>query len=71
MYKRDQVLGRKEILDVFETKNSRKDQITKQKRREKELDNNSNSTFRYVSSDLMSRIIKSFRGEKRRQKENR
>lgn len=71
MYKRDQVLGRKEILDVFETKNSRKDQITKQKRREKELDNNSNSTFRYVSSDLMSRIIKSFRGEKKRQKENR
>ena len=71
MYKRDQVLGRKEILDVFETKNSRKDQITKQKRREKELDNNSNSTFRYVSSDLMSRMIKSFRGEKKRQKENR
>ena len=71
MYKRDQVLGRKEILDVFETKNSRKDQITKQKRREKELDNNSNSTFRYVSSDLMSRIIKSFRGEKKRQKESR
>ena len=71
MYKRDQVLGRKEILDVFETKNSRKDQTTKQKRREKELDNNSNSTFRYVSSDLMSRIIKSFRGEKKRQKENR
>lgn len=71
MYKRDQVLGRKEILDVFETKNSRKDQITKQKRREKELDNNSNSTFRYVSSDLMSRIIKSFRGKKKRQKENR
>ena len=71
MYKRDQVLGRKEILDVFETKNSRKDQITKQKRREKELDNNSNSTFRYVSSDLMSRIIKIFRGEKKRQKENR
>ena len=57
---------RKEIHGVFEAKNPTKDQIRKCKRREKELDNNCNSTFVYDRSDLISRIIKNCRGEKRR-----
>ena len=59
-------LVRKEIHGIFETKNPTKDQIRKCKRREKELDNNCNSTFVYDRSDLISRIIKNCRGEKRR-----
>ena len=59
-------LVRKEIHDIFETKNPTKDQIRKYKRREKELDNNCNATFVYVRSDLMSRIINNCRDEKRR-----
>ena len=43
-----------------------KDQITKYKKREKEFDNDCNSTFVYVHSDLMSRIITSSSGEKGR-----
>ena len=53
-------LVRKEIHDILETRN----QIRKYKRREKELDNGFNSTFMYVRSYLMSRIVKTFRGEK-------
>ena len=56
-------LVRKEIHGVFETKNPTKDQVKKYKRRENELVNNSNATFVYVRSDLMSRIIKNCRGE--------
>ena len=59
-------LARKEIWGIFRTKNPTKDQIRKYKRREKELDYNSAATFVYVRSDLMSRIIKNCRGEKRR-----
>ena len=56
---------RKEIRGIFRTKNPTKDQIRKYKRREKELDHNSAATFVYVRSDLMSRIIKNCRGEKK------
>ena len=59
-------LVRKEIHGIFETKNRTKDQIRKCKIREKELDDNFNATFMYFRRDLMSRIIKNFRGEKRR-----
>ena len=59
-------LGRKEIRGIFRTKNSTKGQIRKYKRLEKELDHNSTATFEYVRSDLMSRIIKNCRGEKKR-----
>ena len=52
----------KEIWGIFRTKNSTKYQIRKYKRREKELDHNS---FVYVCSELMSRIIKSCRDEKK------
>ena len=58
-------LVRKEIHGVFETKNPTKDQVKKYKRRENELVNNSNATFVYVRSDLMSRIIKNCRSEKK------
>ena len=58
-------LVRKEIRGVFRTKNPTKDQIRKYKRREKELDHNTSATFVYVRSDLMSRIIKNCRGEKK------
>ena len=61
-------LVRKEIHGIFETENPTKDQIRKYKRREGELDNESNSTFMYVRSDLMSRIIKKCRGKKGRNK---
>ena len=57
-------LVRKEIHGISETKNTTKDQVKKYKRRENELDNNSNTTFVYVRSDLVSRIIKNCRGEK-------
>ena len=64
-------LVRKEIHGIFETKNPTKTQVKKYKRRGNELDN-SNATFVYVRSDLMSRIIKNCRGEKRRgEKKNR
>ena len=56
---------RKEIHDIFRTKNPTKDQIKKYKRRERDLDPNSTATFVYVRSDLMSRIIKNCRGEKK------
>ena len=38
-------LVRKKIHGIFETKYHTKDQIRKYKRREKDLDNNSNATF--------------------------
>ena len=55
----------KEIRAIFRTKNPSKDQIRKRKKREKEWDHNSAATFVYVRSDLMSRIIKNCRGEKK------
>ena len=58
-------LVRKEIHGSFETKNPTKNQVKKYKRHENELDNNSNATFVYVRSDLMSRIIKNCSGEKK------
>ena len=57
-------LVRKEIHGIFQTENSIKDQIRKYKTRKKELDRDSISTFVYVRSDLMSKIIKSSIGEK-------
>ena len=57
-------LVRKEIHSIFQTENSIKDQIRKYKTRKKELDRDNISTFVYVRSDLMSKIIKSSRGEK-------
>ena len=59
------VLVRKEIHSIFETKNPTKDQVKKYKRHENDLHNNSNATLVYVRSDLMSRIIKNCRGEKK------
>ena len=56
-------LVRKEIHGVLESKDPTKNKIRKYKRREKELDNDSNSTFMYVRNYLMSRI-KNCRGEK-------
>ena len=61
-------LVRKEIRGIFKTKNPTKDQIRKYKRREKEFDLNSTATFVYVCSDLMSKIIKNCRGEKKEAK---
>ena len=61
-------LVRKEIRGIFRTKNPTKDQIRKYERREKELDHNSTATFVYVRSDLMSRITKSCRDEKKEAK---
>ena len=61
-------LVRKEIRGIFRSKNPIKDQIKKYKRREKELDHNSTATFVYVRSDLMSRITKNCRGEKKEAK---
>ena len=58
-------LERKEIHDIYDTKNPTKEQIRKYKRSEKELDKNSNCSFKYVRSDLMSIIIKISRGEKK------
>ena len=50
-------LLRKETWRTYETDNPTKEQIRKYKRREKELDNNSNSNFRYVRSDIIFKII--------------
>ena len=60
------VLVRKEIHSIFETKNPTKDQVKRYKRHENDLHNNSNATLVYVRSDLMSRIIKNCRGEKKK-----
>ena len=61
-------LVRKEIWGIFRTKNPTKDQIRKYKRREKELDHNYTVNFVYVRSDLISKIIKNCRGEKKEAK---
>ena len=53
-------LVRKEIRGIFRTKNPAKGQ-----RREKELDHNSTASFVYARSDLISKIIKNCRGEKK------
>ena len=60
------VLVRKYIHGNFETKNPAKDQIRKHKRRKKELDNGCVCNFVYVRSDLVSRITKNCRGEKKK-----
>ena len=62
-------LVRKEIHGIYDTENPRKEQITKYKGSEKELDKESKYSFKYVHSDLMSRIIKNCRGEKTRGEE--
>ena len=50
---------------MFQSKNPTEEQIRKYKRSEKELDKKSNSSFKYVCSDLMSKIIKNCRGVKK------
>ena len=60
-------LARKEVHVIYDTKNPTKKQIRKYKTSEKELDKNSNFSFEYVRSDLMSRIIKRCRGKKKRE----
>ena len=59
-------LVRKEIRGIFRTKNPTKNQSRKYKRRQKELDHNSSATLVYVCSDLMSKMIKNCRGEKKK-----
>ena len=59
-------LVRKEIRGIFRTKKPTKNQSRKDKRRQKELDHNSSATFVYVCSDLMSKMTKNCRGEKKR-----
>ena len=61
-------LVRIEIRSIFRTKNPTKHQIRKYKRREKELDHNSTTTFLYVCNDLMSKIITNCRGGKKETK---
>ena len=45
-------LVRREIHGIFATRNPIKEQIRKYKRREKEMDNDSNFNFKYVCSDI-------------------
>ena len=59
-------LVRKEIYGIFETKKPTKDQIKKYKRCEKEFDKDCDSKFVYVRIDLMWKIIKNCKDEKRR-----
>ena len=64
-------LVRKEIWDIFETKNSTRGQIRKYKRNEKELDKNCvKSRHVFFRSDLMARMIKNSRGEKKKLNNN-
>ena len=63
-------LVRIEIWGIFRTKNPTKHQIRKYKRREKELDHNSTTTFLYVRNDLVSKIITNCRGGKKETKKN-
>ena len=63
-------LVRKEIHGIFETKTPTEEQIRKYKRSEKEIDKESKSNFKYDRSDLMSRMIKNCRGEKKRGEKN-
>ena len=64
-------LVRKEIWDIFETKNSTRGQIRKYKRNEKELDKNcAKSRHVFFRSDLMARMIKNSRGEKKKPNNN-
>ena len=48
---------RKEIWGIYRTNNQTKEQTRKYKRCEKELDNGSNSNFRYACSDVILKII--------------
>ena len=65
-------LVRKEIWGIFATKNPTKDQIRKQKRNENESDKNcAKSGHVFIRSDLMARIMKTSRGEKKRHEKNR
>ena len=50
-------LLRKTFLSIYETDNPTKKQIRKYKRREKELDNDSNFNFRYAGSDIIFKMI--------------
>ena len=47
---------------IFETKNPTEEQIKKYKMPKKELDKESNYSFKYVLGDFMSKIIKNCRG---------
>ena len=58
----------KEIHGIYGTKNSTKKQIRKYKSSEKELNKECNSNCKYAHSDLMARIVKNCRGEKKRSK---
>ena len=59
-------LVRKEIHGIFETRDPTKDRVKKYKRYERELDNNSNTTFVYIRCNLMSRIMKNCRGQEKK-----
>ena len=48
---------KEDIWGIYETDNPTKEQISKYKKRAKELDNNSNSDFKYTCSDIISKII--------------
>ena len=62
-------LVRKEIHGIFEIKNPTHGQIRKYKRTEKEIDkkSKSDSKFKYVRSDLMSKIRKKLQRSKKMQ----
>ena len=58
-------LVRKEIHDIFETKNPTKEQIKKYKRTEKELNPECNSNSKFARSNLTEKIMKNCRGVKK------
>ena len=55
----------REIHGIYGTKNPTRTQIRKYKRSEKELNKECNSNCKYACSDLMARIVKNCRGEKK------
>ena len=58
-------LVRKEIHDIFETKNPTKEQIRKYKRTEKESNPECNSNSKFARSNLTEKIMKNCRGVKK------
>ena len=60
-------LVRKEICGIFETKNITRKQIRKYKSSQKEIDRESNFSFKskYARNDLMEKITKTYRGVKK------
>ena len=67
-------LALKELLDVLKTKNPTKEQIREHtisdNLSEKELNTKSNKTV-YVRNDVITTVIKCYRGEKKRHASNR